>query len=44
MLVATTGKERTFPAYRAPLTLAGFEQIDYRRIGSSLDAILAQKA
>jgi acetylserotonin O-methyltransferase len=43
MLVCTDGKERTFTEYRELLETAGFGNVDYRRTGSVLDAVLARK-
>lgn len=41
MLVCTEGRERSVPEYTALLESAGFTQIDARRTGAPLDAILA---
>lgn len=41
MLVCTEGRERSVPEYTALLESAGFSQIDARRTGAPLDAILA---
>jgi acetylserotonin O-methyltransferase len=43
MLVCTDGKERTAAEYRALLLSAGFAQVEFRRTGSLVDAILATK-
>jgi acetylserotonin O-methyltransferase len=43
MLVATEGRERTAGEYRALLTAAGFRQVQARKTGSPLDALLAIK-
>lgn len=43
MLVATGGCERTFSGYRALLVAAGFRDIEHRKTGAMLDAILAVK-
>lgn len=44
MLVVTEGKERTLSEYTALLKTAGFADIEGRRTGTVLDAILAVKA
>jgi acetylserotonin N-methyltransferase len=44
MLVATGGRERTLSEYRAVLQQAGFAQVEGRKTGTLLDAILAVKA
>jgi acetylserotonin N-methyltransferase len=44
MLVCTEGRERSLPEYRALLESAGFTNIEGRRTGAPLDAILALKA
>jgi acetylserotonin N-methyltransferase len=41
MLVCTEGRERSVPEYTALLESAGFTQIDARRTGAPLDALLA---
>ncbi|MBA3974904.1 MAG: homocysteine methyltransferase [Candidatus Solibacter sp.] len=41
MLVCTEGRERSVPEYAALLESAGFSQIDARRTGAPLDALLA---
>lgn len=43
MLVATEGRERSFPEYRALLEAAGFSEVQARKTGAPLDAILAIK-
>jgi len=43
MLVATEGKERSLGEYTRLLRAAGFGQVDGRRTGSTLDAVLAIK-
>jgi acetylserotonin N-methyltransferase len=43
MLVATEGKERSLSGYAALLRAAGFTQVDGRRTGAPLDAVLAVK-
>lgn len=43
MLVVTEGRERSLAEYEALLREAGFTQIDSRRTGTPLDAILAIK-
>jgi len=43
MLVCTEGKERTLSEYATLLKQAGFAQVDGRRTGSFLDAVLAFK-
>lgn len=43
MLVCTEGKERTVSEYRALLEAAGFTNIEGRRTGAPLDAVLALK-
>lgn len=43
MLVCTEGRERTPADYARLLGNAGFTQIDYRRTGLTLDAVLALK-
>jgi acetylserotonin N-methyltransferase len=44
MLVCTEGRERTLGEYRALLEAAGFTQVDGRRTGAPLDAVLALKS
>ncbi|HET7840183.1 MAG TPA: class I SAM-dependent methyltransferase [Terriglobia bacterium] len=43
MLICTEGKERTLSEFAALLREAGFAEVEGRRTGSSLDAILALK-
>lgn len=43
MLVCTEGRERTAAGYRALLEAAGFGEVEARRTGATLDAILAFK-
>ena len=43
MLVVTEGRERSLGEYRRLLTRAGFDQVEGRRTGVALDAILAIK-
>lgn len=43
MLICTEGKERTLSEFTALLREAGFAEVEGRRTGSSLDAILALK-
>jgi acetylserotonin N-methyltransferase len=43
MLVCTEGKERSLPEYRALLEEAGFRDVEGRRTGTPLDAVLAIK-
>jgi len=43
MLICTEGRERTLPEYRSLLEEAGFRNVEGRRTGVSLDAILAAK-
>jgi acetylserotonin N-methyltransferase len=43
MLVCTEGRERTLGEYRALLERAGFTQVEGRRTGAPLDAMLALK-
>jgi acetylserotonin O-methyltransferase len=43
MLVCTEGRERTFSEYRKLLTDTGFTEVDGKRTGRYLDAILALK-
>ena len=43
MLVITEGRERSLSAYAALLRAAGFTQIEGKRTGAPLDAILARK-
>ena len=44
MLVVTEGRERTFEEYSRLLRAAGFAEVEGRRMGTPLDAILAVKA
>lgn len=44
MLVCTEGKERTLSEYAALLGEAGFREVESRRTGAPLDAILAVKS
>ena len=44
MLVVTEGRERSLDEYRALLNAAGFCQVEGRRTGAPLDAILAVKS
>lgn len=44
MLVCTEGKERTLPEYSALLNQVGFCDVQGKRTGAPLDAILARKA
>jgi acetylserotonin N-methyltransferase len=41
MLICTEGKERTLEEYRALLLTAGFSQVEGRKTGRAVDAILA---
>lgn len=43
MLVCTEGRERTESEYRSLLEEAGFTQVEARRTGAPLDAVLARK-
>jgi acetylserotonin N-methyltransferase len=43
MLVCTEGKERTFSEYATLLRETGFTEVEGRRTGAPLDAILAVK-
>ncbi len=43
MLVCTDGRERSLPEYRALLRAAGFREIEGRKTGKPVDAILARK-
>jgi acetylserotonin N-methyltransferase len=43
MLVVTEGRERSLSEYRVLLERAGFRQVEGRRTGAALDAILAIK-
>lgn len=43
MLVVTEGRERSLSGYAALLHSAGFAQVEGKRTGSALDAILARK-
>ena len=43
MLVCTEGRERTAAEYQALLRAAGFAQVEARRTGAPLDAVLATK-
>ena len=43
MLVCTEGKERTLDEYRALAMDAGFNQVDGRKTGRAVDAILCEK-
>jgi acetylserotonin N-methyltransferase len=43
MLVCTEGKERTLEEYRALLLSAGFSQVDGRKTGRAVDAILCER-
>jgi acetylserotonin N-methyltransferase len=43
MLICTEGRERTLPEYRALLESAGFTNVEGRRTGTPLDAVLAIK-
>jgi acetylserotonin N-methyltransferase len=43
MLMATKGRERTFAEYRALLLEAGFREVEGKKTGNLLDAILALK-
>lgn len=43
MLVCTEGRERTESEYRALLESAGFENVEARRTGAPLDALLARR-
>ncbi len=43
MLVVTEGRERSLSAYARLLRAAGFSQVDGRKTGVALDAILARK-
>ncbi len=43
MLVCTEGRERTLPEYRVLLESVGFAQVEGRRTGAPLDAVLALK-
>jgi acetylserotonin N-methyltransferase len=43
MLVCTEGKERSASGYERLLRAAGFERVEARRTGVSLDAVLAFK-
>lgn len=44
MLICTEGKERTLDEYRVLLTAAGFVQIEGKKTGQALDAIICQKS
>lgn len=44
MLVCTEGKERSLEEYRELLTAAGFSQVEGKRTGAYLDAILATRS
>ncbi len=44
MLVCTEGRERTVAEYRDLLEAAGFKDVEARRTGTPLDAVLARKA
>lgn len=44
MLVCTEGRERTLGEYRGLLERAGFTQVEGRRTGAPLDAVLALKS
>jgi acetylserotonin N-methyltransferase len=43
MLVCTEGRERTLAEYEALLREAGFREVEGRRTGAPLDAVLAAK-
>jgi acetylserotonin N-methyltransferase len=43
MLICTEGRERTFGEYKTLLREAGFREIEGRRTGTALDALLALK-
>jgi acetylserotonin N-methyltransferase len=43
MLVCTEGKERTLEEYRTLLLNAGFSQVDGRKTGKAVDAILCER-
>ena len=43
MLVCTEGKERTLGEYRVLLEAAGFQNIEGKRTGKAVDAVLARK-
>jgi acetylserotonin N-methyltransferase len=43
MLICTEGRERSLPEYEALLRGAGFSQVEGRRTGTPLDAVLALK-
>jgi len=43
MLVCTEGRERTESEYRALLEAAGFGDVEARRTGTPLDALLARR-
>jgi acetylserotonin O-methyltransferase len=43
MLICTEGRERSLPEYQRLLEAAGFKEVDGRRTGTPLDAILARK-
>lgn len=43
MLAQTNGRERTAAEYEALLKAAGFGQVDARRTGAYLDAVIAYK-
>lgn len=43
MLVATKGREHTFPEYRDLLQEAGFTDVRFKKTGALVDAILASK-
>jgi len=43
MLVCTEGKERTLNEYRELLEAAGFQNIEGKRTGKAVDAVLGRK-
>lgn len=43
MLICTEGRERTLSDYRRLLEAAGFQQVDGRRTGAALDAVMGVK-
>jgi acetylserotonin N-methyltransferase len=43
MLICTEGRERTLGGYRQLLEAAGFRDVDGRRTGAALDAVIARK-
>ena len=43
MLICTEGRERSFPQYADLLQQAGFADIEGKKTGARLDAVIARK-